>query len=367
MKTNLDHRTLAEAVAWTTRFIAQRPAVPVLAGVLLAADGDKVTLSVFDYDVSARCTIPADIAEPGVVLLPGRVLAEITKSLPARPVEMALSGSEVEIVCGSAKFGLLTMPADDYPTLPGAPAEIGTVDAAVLRDAITQVHHAASNDDTLPMLTGIRLDNHGGQLNLATTDRYRIAHRELSWQPTVVGAQHAALIPARVLHDIARGLTPGLDVHLGLDDKQASVTNGGRTTTVRLLDPQFIDYRARLDDDMPTWATLDVAPFADAIKRVALVAEKNTAVRLSFDDGQVLVQAGGGDVGRGAETVACHLDGPPLDIAFQPHYLVEAVVAAGVTAEQVRIGMHAPNRPALVAVPGESPDFRELVMSLRLA
>lgn len=366
MKLSLDHRTLADAVAWATRFVSPRPSVPVLAGILLQADGDELTLSVFDYDVSARCSIPAIVAEPGTVLLPGRVLAEIAKSLPAKPVEMALSGHEVEIVCGAAKFGLLTMPADDYPSLPEPPAEVGTVDAAALRDAITQVHHAAAADQTLPMLTGIRLDNHGGQLNLAATDRYRIAWRQLAWQPTVAGADHAALVPARVLHDVARGL--GVDtVHLGLDDKQASVTAGGRTVSVRLLDPQFIDYAARLGDDYPTWATLDVAPFADAVKRVSLVAEKSTAVRLAFTDGEVLVQAGGGDTGRGAETVPCTLDGDPIDIAFQPHYLLDAILAVGVAAEQVRIGLHSSNRPALVAVPGPEPEFRELVMSLRLA
>jgi DNA polymerase-3 subunit beta len=366
MKLSLDHRTLADAVAWTVRFIAQRPAVPVLAGVRLDADGDAVSLSVFDYDVSARCTIPAIVAEPGQVLLPGRVLAEIAKSLPAKPVEMALAGHEVEISCGSAKFGLPTMPVDDYPTIPAPPTEIGTVEAGVFRDAVAQVHHATSNDDTLPMLTGIRFDNDGGQLNLAATDRYRIAHRRLTWQPTVADLLHAALIPSRVLHDIARGLPPGLDAVLGLDEKQASVTFGGRTTTVRLLDPKFIDYAARLGDDYPTWATLDAATLADAVKRVALVAEKNTAVRLAFDDGQVLIQAGGGDTGRGAETVPCTLDGDPIDIAFQPHYLLDAILAAGVIAERVRIGMAAPNRPALVTVPGDAPDFRELIMSLRL-
>lgn len=366
MKLSLNRDVLADAVAWTARALSQRPSTPVLGGILLVADGGTLTMSAFDYEVSARCAIEADVSEPGTVLLPGRVLAEVAKSLPNQPVELSLTGAEVTLTCGGAEFGLLTMPAEDYPTLPEPPAAIGTVDAAVLRDAVNQVHPATSNDDTLPMLTGIRLGNEGGHLNLAATDRYRIAHRELTWQPVQPGAEHAALIPGRVLHDMARGLTSGTAT-ISLDSNLAGLECGGRTTTVRLLDADFIDYASRLVDEYPTHAEVDLPPFIDAVKRVALMAERGTAVRLAFCDDQLTVQAGGGDTGRGSETIPCEVDGKDLEIAFQPLFLLDALAAVAVSADRTRIGMISPAKPALFTPAGtENPDFSELVMALRL-
>lgn len=368
MKVTVDSKTLADAVAWTARALSQRPSVPVLGGILLVADGDQLTFSAFDYETSTRCTVEArEVAEPGKVLLPGRVLAEVTKSLPNEPVEMSLSGSEVTLTCGGAKFDLLTMPADDYPKLPDPPAEVGTVDAAMLRDAVNQVHPATSRDDSLPMLTGIRLDTDAGHLTLAATDRYRIAARHLTWQPTIPGAQHGVLVPGRVLHDVARGLA-GDVVTIGLAEGIVRFECGGRTTTVRLLDDQFVGYRKLLDIEPAHHAEVDLPPFLAAVKRVAVMAEKSSPIRLAFGDDELTLRAGGGDTGRGTETIACEVDGDPIDIAFQPQYLVDALTAVAVSGDRVRIGMTTPAQPALFTPAGvHNPGFRILVMSLRLS
>ncbi|GAA2990416.1 DNA polymerase III subunit beta [Streptosporangium longisporum] len=364
MKLTIPHDALADAITWTAHALPQRPSVPVLAGLLLTAGEDELTVAAFDYDTSRRITVGADVAEPGRVLLPGRVLAEVVKALPRQPVELTLSGNEATITCGSARFDLLTMPVDDYPTLPEPPAPIGTVDASTLAAAVSQVAPAAGRDDALPMLTGIRLDADGGQFNLAATDRYRIAARELDWEPAETEPA-GALIPGRALADIAKHLPAG-PVTIGLTDGLASLTGGGRTTTIRLLDPKFIDYRARLNPgDHTIWAEVDTAPLLAAIKRVVLVAERNTAVRLAWADGEVLVQAGGGDMGRGAETVPADLDGAPLEIAFQPQFLLDGL--AGVEGGRARIGMTSPAKPALILPVGDNPTYRYLVMALRLS
>lgn len=363
MKLRLESsKTLAGAVAWAARALPQRPNVPVLGGILIEASAKDLTLSVFDYDVSARVSVPADVAEPGRVLLPGRVLAEIVKSLPDKPVEMALSGNDVILTCG-AEFTLRTLPVDDYPTLPEPPETVGSVDADVLRDAVNQIHPATSKDDTLAMLTGMRLDAVGDQVTFAATDRYRIAARDFTWERIASEVEHAAVIPGRILHDIARGLGTGTAL-LRLGGGIAGVTCDGRTTTVRLLDPQFIDYNARLNLDMPTWATVDVAPLLEAVKRVSLVADKG-AVRLAFSDGEVLIQAGGADTGRGRETIPADLDGEDVEVAFQPHWLVDALAAVGT--KQVRVGMQGAAQPTLFVDDGDAPAFRCLLMALRLS
>ncbi|MEU8267921.1 DNA polymerase III subunit beta [Sphaerisporangium sp. NPDC049002] len=364
MKFQVNRDVLADAVAWSARTLPGRPALPVLSGILLEALDDSLSLSVFDYDVSARALIEADVAEPGKVLIPGRVLAEITKSLPAEPVQIVTSGSEAVLTCGGAEFGLLTMPVEDFPTLPAMPPKAGAVGGGVFASAVGQVAVAASRDDTLPMLTGIRVDIDGVNVSVAATDRYRIAARDFLWNPERQGHTAAVMVPARVMVEVARSLRAG-EVSIGLGDGIAGFECAGRVTTVRLLDDQFIDYRARLVDDWSIRAGVKVVPFVEAIKRVALVAERNTAIRLSFTQGQVLVQAGGGDIGRGAEAVEAELEGDDIQIAFQPHYLLDGL--SGVESEKARVNMASPTRPVLITDDEGDPTFRYLVMSLRLA
>ncbi len=363
MKFQVNRDVLAEAVAWTARLLPARPAVPVLAGLLIEAAED-VYVSAFDYDVSARAAIEADVAEPGRVLIPGRVLAEITRNLPNQPVEIVTSGSEAVLSCGSAEFGLLAMPAEDFPTLPAMPPKVGAVGGGILATAVGQVAVAASRDDTLPMLTGVRIDIDGADVSMAATDRYRIAAREFLWHPERAAERRAVVVPAKVLAEVVRTVRGG-EVSIGLDERVAGFESMGRTTTVRLLDDQFIDYRSRLSNDWTIHADMRVAPLVEAIKRVALVAERNTAIRLSFSDGQVLIQAGGGEIGRGAEVVEADLHGEDIQIAFQPQFLLDGLT--GVETEHVRINMDSPTRPALIANEGDDPDFRYLVMSLRLS
>ncbi|MFC0864404.1 DNA polymerase III subunit beta [Sphaerimonospora cavernae] len=363
MKFQVNSSVLAEAVTWTARVLPGRPAIPVLSGLLLEA-GEGLYVSAFDYDVSARAQIEADVAEPGRVLIPGRVLAEITRSLPDRPVEIARSGAEAVLRCGSLEYSLLTLPDEDFPKPPAMPPKIGAVGGSAFASAVGHVAAAASRDETLPMLTGIRVDIDGVRVTMAATDRYRIAAEDFLWHPERQDERHGVVVPARVLVEVARALRGG-EVSIGLSDNVAGFVSQGRTTTVRLLDDQFIDYRSRLSQQWAIHADLAVAPFAEAVKRVALVAERNTAVRLSFSQGQVQIQAGGGEIGRGTEIIEADLTGDDIQIAFQPHYLLDGL--NGVETECVRLHMDSPTRPALITSEAGDSGFRYLVMSLRLA
>ncbi|WP_433498756.1 DNA polymerase III subunit beta [Sphaerimonospora sp. CA-214678] len=361
MKFQVNSSVLAEAVAWTARVLPGRPALPVLSGLLIEA-ADDLYVSAFDYDVSARAQIDADVAEPGRVLIPGRVLVEITKSLPDRPVEIARSGAEAVLRCGSLEYSLLTLPDEDFPNLPLMPPKIGAVGGGVFAAAVGHVAAAASRDETLPMLTGIRVDIDGVQVTMAATDRYRIAAEDFLWHPERQDERHGVVVPARVLVEVARALRGG-EVSIGLGENIAGFSSHGRTTTVRLLDEQFIDYRSRLSQQWAIHADLAVAPFVEAVKRVALVAERNTAVRLAFAQDHVRIQAGGAEIGRGTEIIEAELAGDDIQIAFQPHYLLDGL--NGVETERVRLYMDSPTRPALITGEGDS-GFRYLVMSLRL-
>ncbi len=381
MRFRVDRDVLADAVAWTARTLPSRPSVPVLAGIRMQAD-DALSVSSFDYEVSAEVSLPVTTAEPGTALVSGRLLAEITRSLPDRPVEVGTDGSKVVLSCGSATFTLLTMPVEDYPSLPQMPPSTGSAESDVFAAAVAQVAVAAGRDETLPVLTGVRVEIEGDTITLAATDRYRLAVRELRWNPLQEGISATALVPARTLADTARSLTSGAEVSIALGlpgQAGAEITagegmigfeGGGRRTTTRLLDGEFPKFRSLLPDQVNAVAELQTAAFVESVKRVSLVAERSTPVRLAFSAGQLVLEAGTGDEAQAVEALEASLDGDDIQIAFNPQYLLDGLTA--IDSDTARISFTIPTKPAVITGkpagenPGE-PDYRYLLMPIRLA
>ena len=230
MRFMVERDALAEAVAWIARSLPSRPVLPVLSGLLLQAAADGLTLSCFDYEVSARISIDADVTEPGTALVPGRLLAEITRSLPGHPVEVD-DKDDVTLTCGPASFSLVTLPIGEYPRLPELPRLAGTVDGGVFATAIGQVTPAASRDDTLPVITGVNVEIEGDTITLVATDRYRLAIRELDWNPARPGTSSTLLVPARTLSDAARMMAPGMPVRIMTRGTDGDPRTGTAKTT----------------------------------------------------------------------------------------------------------------------------------------
>jgi DNA polymerase III subunit beta len=372
VKIQVERDPLAEAVAWTARALPARPTAPVLAGMRLQA-GTELTLSTFDYEVSAQATIPVTADEPGTVLVSGRLLAEIVRSLPAKPVDLTTDGTRTTVQCGSVKFTLMLLPAEEYPTLPDMPDTTGTVGSDTFASAISQVAIAAGRDDTLPALTGIRMEINGDAITLIATDRYRLAVRELRWNPVVPGLNTAVLIPARVLGDTARALTSGAEVSVALATAEGNAGDGiigfegaGRRTTTRLLSGEYPRVQQLLPTEYSAVAELPAAPLADAVKRVALVAERNTPIRLTFSQGEVLLEAGTGDEAQASEAIGASFDGDEMQIAFNPQYLLDGIGA--VDSDVARISFTTATRPAVITGKGEAqPDYRYVLMPIRSA
>jgi DNA polymerase-3 subunit beta len=361
MKFRVAREDFADAVAWVARSLPSRPPVPVLGGVLLVADDAGLSVSGFDYEVSAQMRLSAEVAGPGEVLVSGRLLADITKALPAKPVDIAVDGSRVLLTCGSAKFSLPTMPVEDYPQLPTLPERTGGIAQDVFAEAVGQVAVAAGRDDTLPMLTGIRVEIEGSDVVLAATDRFRLAVRKLTWDPVRDGISTAVLIPARTLSETAKTLigTSDSPVELGLgsgstigSDGLLGIVNEGRRTTTRLLDAEFPKFRQLLPKEHTSMATVEVAPLIDAIKRVALVAERGAQVRLEFSVDGLRLTAGGDDAGKAEERLAAEFFGEPLTIAFNPGYLNDGLTA--LHTDRVSFGFTTPSRPAVLQSAGDS-------------
>jgi len=347
MKFEVEHDVLADAVAWVARALPSRPVVPVLSGLRLDA-GEGLTLSCFDYELAATTRLPADVAEPGSALVPGRLLAEITRSLPGQPAEFRSDGDEVTLTCGSAEFALVSLPTAEYPELPPAPPLAGTVDGGDLAAALAQVLPATSRDDTLPMLTGVCLDIRGDVVTLAATDRYRLAVRDLRWAPAVPGVRAIALVPGRTMADAARIMVPGVPVSLSFAVPQEaggagsgtagrgprpvegmiSFESGGRRLTGRLIAGEFIRYESRFPAEYGCRAEMPAAALIEAVRRVSLVADRATPVRLTFGSGTVALEAQTEGRARAMERITASFRGDEPAIAFNPHYLLDGLTAA---------------------------------------
>ncbi len=355
MKFRVTRDEFADSVAWVARSLPSRPPVPVLGGVLLTVTDSGLSVSGFDFEVSAQVNVSAEVADEGQVLVSGKLLADITRALPAKPVDVQLDGTRVAIVCGSAKFSLPTMPVEDYPQLPDVPDNTGSIPSDVFAEAITQVAIAAGKDDTLPMLTGIRLEIDSNTVVLAATDRFRLAVRELTWIPEVADTTSAVLVPAKTLAEAARtagsdgtsavGLAFGSGASIGADGL-LGILGSGRRTTTRLLDAEFPKFRQLLPPSHTSVANVDIAPLTEAIKRVALVAERGAQVRLEFSEDTVLLTAGGDDAGRAEEKVEVKFYGEPLTIAFNPGYLLDGL--GSLHSGTVDFGFTTPSRPAVL-------------------
>jgi len=384
VKIRLERDVLAEAVQWAARSLPVRPSVPILAGLLVRADADGVTFSSFDYETSAQISVKAAVADEGQALISGRLLSDISKSLPAKPVDITSDDSRMELVCGSARFTLQTLPVADYPTLPSMPESSGTVPSTVFAQAVAQVVVAAGRDELLPVFTGVRVEIEGDTISLLATDRYRMALKELTWNPGSPQLSATALVPAKVLNDTSRSMTAGEEVTLSLASAgsgdgiigfEGHGAAGERQTTTRLLDGEFPKVRHIMNTAAVLNVRVSTAEVISAAKRVALVAERNTSLRMLIADGSITLEAATGDQAQASEAIEAVVDQPEggelavTAAGFNPSYLLDALGAFDTP--YVNFAFTAPSKPCqLTGVPtldGEAlTDYRHVIMLMRL-
>lgn len=384
MKIRLERDVLADAVAWAARSLPTRPSVPILAGLLVRADSDGVMLSSFDYETSAQISIAGQVADEGEALVSGRLLADICRALPNKPVDISAEESRMELICGSARFTLQTLPIADYPALPAMPDSAGTVRSADFGAAVNQVVVAAGRDELLPVFTGVRVEIDGETLSLLATDRYRMALKEITWQPDNPQAAGAALVPAKVLAETAKSMTGGDTIAVslaasgsgdGLIGFSGSGGGGVRETTTRLLDGEFPKVRHLMNIQPSLTVRAETAELIAAAKRVALVAERNTSLRMMIGDDSVVLEAATGDQAQASEAIAAVVENvaggePSISAAgFNPGYLLDALNV--LDAPFAHFSFTAPGKPCLITglaeLDGEQiTDYRHVIMLMRL-
>lgn len=364
MKIRIERDALAEAVGYVSKLVQARNIGAAGDGVLLVAEDDAVTVAASDYEQVGKVRLGAVVDEPGSAVIKGRLLADIARSLPNKPVSMYLEGSRLGLRCGRAEFALATKPREDYPGIPELPPLAGTVPGDLLAEAVGQVERATSREDTLPVLTGIRIEMAGERLTLAATDRYRLAVRTLAWNPEDPDFTAGLVARGKTLADLVKPLSGVEQVELSVDadHTQLGVSGGNRRSMMKLLDAKYPDFRSLLPNSSSTVATLDTSDFIEAVKRVRLVAEATMPhVRMKFADGALVMHAGSGEDSLASEEVECSIDGDAMQIQFDGNYLLDGLQS--LDSEQARLQMRSESKPAVITSgDDDAADFQYLLM-----
>ena len=373
MKFTVDQNSLTDGVNWVSRSLSTRPIKTELLGIKIDATSDEVILSGSDLETSSKATFKADILEKGAVLVPGKLLAEICRSLPNKPISIVLDGTRVLVTSGSAKFTLPTLSLSEYPNLPELPETTGLVASDTFANAVSQVAIAAGRDDSLPTLTGVHVEINEETITLAATDRYRLAVREFNWNPATPGFSTSALMRARTLADAAKSLVGSKNVSLSFapttsNDRLAGFSGDGKSMTSRMLDGTFPPYRHLLPTDSVTTAVVEVAPFLDSVRRVALVTDKTVPLRLNFSNNTLQLEAGTGDEAQASEKLDINYKGEDINIAFNPTFLTDGLQA--INSPFVHISFTGDKKPAVLTGKSEpngaiNNSYKYLLMPMR--
>lgn len=369
MKFRAERSEFADAAAWSLRTVGARATLPALSGVRMEIAGDELIMESTDLELSSRLVLPVQAESEGSALIPGRLLGDVVRSLPQAAIEAEVDQDRLHLECGRAKFDLRLMPAEDFPTLPAPNTSLtpATMKSDQFAAMVSQVARAASTDDHRPVLTGVLLQGSEGTLTAVATDSYRLAIRSLPWETET--AVHA-LVPRQALEEARRTADQlGADVHLILEDAQATVEFPDRRLTTRLIEGKYIDYGQLLPESWERRLRVARRELMEVVRRVAVVGEANTSatpVTLSISDDTVQVTAGSGEMGEAEETLPAELEGEPLEIAFNPRYLTDGLDAMSddeITLEFRDALKPAVLRPASGEIQGE---FLYLLMPVRL-
>ncbi len=336
----------------------------ILAGILLEAADGKLNLAATDMELSLRTSVEANVEADGSVVVPGRLLLELARLLPDADVsiEHKLEEAVVEVRCGSATYRLHTYNAEDFPRLPDAEGvERHEVDRETLLETVARVSRSASRDESRPVLTGVLMRFDPGKLVMAATDSYRLSVKETPLEAT--GLELEAIVPARALAELTRIAQAGDKIELGVHENQVVVGTGNAWLTTRRIDGQFPNYKQLIPETFDYEVSLPRDELLDVVRRVSVMAQRNSPLRLRFADGELTVSAQTQDVGEARESLPAAFSGEPLEIGFNAEFLRDGVES--VIGEQARLKLISPLRPGLIQ--GEADDFQYLIMPIRLA
>jgi DNA polymerase-3 subunit beta len=364
MKVTCSREEFVSRLGAVSRAVSTRSSVQILAGVLLEASGGELRLAATDMELSLRTSLDAQVESDGSVVVPGRLLVDIARLLPDSNVQIEHRVEEgvLGVTCGTASYRLHTYSAEDFPRLPDVDdSQLFTVDAEALLETVSQVSRSASRDESRPVLTGILARFEPGKLVMAATDSYRLAVKETDLAGS--SQELEAIIPARALSELARIVGAATQLELGVQENQVAFRTEDAVLTTRRIDGQFPNVKQLLPEQFEHMVTLPRSELLDVVRRVSVMAQRNSPLRLRFADGELNISAQTQDVGEAKESLPAPFAGDPLEIGFNPEFLRDGIES--VQSEEVQLKLISPLRPGLIQ--GDGDDYSYLIMPIRLA
>jgi DNA polymerase-3 subunit beta len=366
MKISVPRDSLSAALQLVGRAVSSRGTLPSLGGILLTTADGKLTLRATDMELALTRALEVAVTADGTTLLPGRLLTDVVRSLPPGDVSLELRGEQrdVELSAGSARFHLRTLPAEDFPRLPDLEGEAVQLPATPLAETIDLVARAASRDEVRPILTGVLVQAEGERLTMVATDSYRLSVKHATLEAPVSQTLEAN-VPARALRELARIISSESveEVEIAMPRNQAIFRAGGVTLSSRLIEGQFPSWRQLIPESFEHEVRLPRGEFLEITRRISQLAQRNAPLRLAFSEGELTVAAETPDIGDASEAMPAPYSGEPLEIAFNPQFLVEGVESVG--SDELAVQLSSPLRPGLLR-PVDGDDFSYLVMPIRL-
>jgi DNA polymerase-3 subunit beta len=359
----VDRETLSSRLSLVSRAASSRGAVQVLGGVLLRVSNGLLELEATDMELSLRTSVPATIEGEGAIVVPAKLLGDVVRLLPADEVTLAYRPEDgaATIESGSYSGRLNVFAAEDFPRLPSVDVPLHEIEAPSLLDTVQRVSRAASRDESRPVLTGILVRFEGSRLTMAATDSYRMAVKET--ELSSAGPELEAIIPARALEELARVAAGAENVQLGVNENHVVFGAGDAWLTTRRIDGQFPNVAQLKPETFDVELEVDRGEVLEAVRRAAVMAQRNTPLRLRFAEGELTITAQSQDVGETRESLAVGYSGEPLEIGFNAEFLREGLES--VAADTVELKLINPLRPGLLSAEGDA--FWYLIMPIRLA
>ncbi|WP_167133510.1 DNA polymerase III subunit beta [Paramicrobacterium chengjingii] len=333
MRFSVNRDVLSEAVSFAVKLLPQRTTLPILSGVLIETTESGLRLSSFDYEVSSQTEIDASIEEEGTILVSGRLLADIASRLPNAPVNFATDENKILVTCGSANFTLLSMPVEEYPTVPQVEGQTGLVPGEEFATSVAQVAVAASRDDVTPVITGVQLEVNDNSLGMVATDRYRVAVRAIDWDGSDITGDDAltALVPARTLQEVGKTFGHSGNISISFankDDRElVSFSVDRKTVTSLLIKGSFPPVRRLFPENVDNYAVINTSELIEAVRRVSLVLEREAALRFSFSIDGLTMEAIGSEQAQASESVDALLTGDDIVLSLKPSFLIDGLNA----------------------------------------
>jgi DNA polymerase III subunit beta len=370
MRITCSREELVAKLGIVSRAVSTRGTVQVLSGILLSAEAGTLLLAATDMELSLRTTLDAEVEGDGAVVIPGKHLVDLARLLPESEVTIQYRPEEgvAQITSGSASYRLNTYGAEDFPRLPPVETQLHAIDRDALLETVERVARSASRDESRPVLTGILVRFEAGKLVMVATDSYRLSVKETELE--AAAPELEAIIPARALQELARlsGFGGGDTIELGVHENHVvfgatSPAGGDAWLTTRRIDGQFPNYRQLLPESFEVELAIGRSELYDVVRRVAVLALRNSPIRLRFTEGELTVSTQTQDVGEAKESLPVAYTGEEFLIGFNAEFLRDGVDS--IKGDEVLLKLINPLRPAILVDPAG--DFTYLIMPIRLA